>query len=288
MLSRTPVFIFCIGCLLQLPLRAELHPIKKLTTYKISNEVQRTPQSYNSDVDEQSLEALKIDAEHNLNRLQNYSTEVRNNRIYDEQREKALGEFLEDQEKWEVIRERGLAEYRKEKREDAAPSENSEAYREDQQEKKAEAIEYEHSRELEVRAKQKVKAIINREELGRLEDQELGLKGDRPRYSLEKRAHNKWVAKGSGRGNSYGGGMAPQPADSIPDYSNISPAAPAPEFPPVSDFQQPPAPYEGYDDSGQQLPPAYDGMPPAYDPSYGGDNPVAVPPPPPPPPDFDF
>jgi hypothetical protein len=235
---------------------------------------------YAVDDDEAFLtESLKIEANHNLNRLKAFRSEVDNNKIYEDEREKGLAEFLEDQEKWDLVRERGLKEYRAQKK-DSSPSENTAEYEEYQRQKAVEDQKYEKARRIQVTTREKVQAA-SQESIAQLEANEQELNSPRPRYDLRQRGHNKWVASGK---SGVGGGSAYAP-------SVGSPVPPPNDFPAVTDFPPAPAPYEGYEEF--PIPPVDPtGSPypqPTYDPSFGADSGgVAVPPPPPPPPDFDF
>lgn len=230
----------------------------------------------NAEYDEEAAESLKIEANHDLNRLKSFKSEINNNRIFDNEREKALGEFLEEQEKWDLLRERGLRDYRKQKKEYASPTENSPEYREYLKEVARIQESYERSRTTLVKTRDKI-ARSKSTEIAKLETDELQLYSLRPRYELRKRGRNKWVASGGrpSSGSSSSGGYVPPP----PPISN--------DYPPSSDFPAAPAPYEGFEELPP--PPVYDsnmnsGVP--YDPSFGGD--MSIPPPPPPPPDYDF
>lgn len=235
-------------------------------------------------VDDDLVESLKIEATHNMVRLKSFRDEINGNRVFDEEREKALSEFLEEQEKWDLYRDRGLREYRAEKRKDSSPREGSTEYNAYLEEKESEEARYERSRRMHVDTKKQFNSKNAAETISRLESEELGLNSERPRYDLRRRALNKWVNSGSktgGSGGFSGGGSAtfqpplPPPADFVP----------APEFPAA------PAPYEGFDESAQAPLP-----PPVFDSNNGGMtdgfmNPggeLNIPPPPPPPPDFDF
>lgn len=237
--------------------------------------------------DTPTVDALKIEANHNLMRLKAYRSEVRDNRIYETEREKGLAEHLEEQERWDMLRERGLRDYRREKLADASPEEGGPEYREYLKEKQASARVYERSRENYVSARNRILAG-SRSLISKLEEQEYDLDAGRPRYDIRKRSRNKWVSSGSGRGGGSssagmsGGGYVPPPA---PDMQE--PAQPVADFPPLPDFPPAPAPYEGYEDMPVP-PPVYDGTAGGvpFDQNYAPE--VAIPPPPPPPPDFDF
>lgn len=230
----------------------------------------------NDDLDPILVDTLKIEANHNLNRLKSLQTERQNNKVFETEREHGLGEFLEDQEKWDLVRERGLAEYRRDKKLFKSPVEGSLDYYEDRGKKRQADYLYEQSRDVHARTRQRIEAQT-KVDVGSLEMQELGLDINPPRYNLKARRQNKWVNSGNrSAGNSFSG--------NAPAFQNT----PAPvEFPPAQDFPPAPAPYENYD-AGAAPPPVYDsgngGVP--YDPSFGGE--MAIPPPPPPPPDYDF
>lgn len=232
------------------------------------------------ETDEALLKSLKIDANQNLNRLKAYKDEAQINKVFDEEREKALGEFLEDQEKWDLLRERGLREYQKEKKL-RTPGVRSSEYLEYLDEKESEQAIYERNRRIQVNVRQQVQKQIKDDNIGNLELQELGLAGARPRYSLRNRSNNKWVNAsnkaglgGSSSGISIGGGYQP-PAP-----------PPSSDFAPAVDFPAAPPPFESFEEVQPATPP------PVFDSSQGitpfdGSDMNNIPAPPPPP-DFDF
>ena len=233
-------------------------------------------------VDEELAESLKIEAAHNLIRLKSFKEEAKGNKIFDEERERALSEFLEEQEKWDLYRERGLREYRTEKRKDSSPREGSVEYNAYLEEKESVEARYERNRKLHVDTKNKFSPKSSSETVLRLEAEELGLYSERPRYDLRRRALNKWVNSGlktGGSGGFSGGNSA-----------NFQPPPPI-DFAPPPEFPAAPAPYEGFDESAQAPLP-----PPVFDSNSGGmtdgfmspNGELNIPPPPPPPPDFDF
>ena len=234
---------------------------------------------YDEDVDEAVIDKLKIEATHDIERLRSFKKEVENNRIFANEREKGLGEYLEDQEKWDLIRERGLREYIKQKKPVADMDENSDEYKTDLKEKQKAQARYESSRENHVRTRNKIHSQIPKS-LSALEEEELQIFVDRPRFDIRKKRSNKWV---SGAGKS--GTMA-----STPGFQNMAPPPAINDFvqpPPPPDFPAAPAPYEGFEELPP--PPMYDSnmntsVP--YDPSFGGE--MSIPPPPPPPPDYNF
>lgn len=230
-----------------------------------------------SEFDDAVIDTLKIEANHNIERLKSFKEETTYNKIFENEREKGLGEYFEEQEKWDLIRERGLAEYKKQKA-PVTPDETSAEYRRDQKEKADANNRYEQSRERLVRTRDKIRRM-QPQSLTLLEEEELQLFVDRPRYDIRKKRMNKWVSSGLKSG-SAGGGAAPSFLNNpTPPIANDFVPPPPPDFPAA------PAPYEGFEELPP--PPMYDnsmntGVP--YDPSFGG----TIPPPPPPPPDYNF
>lgn len=232
--------------------------------------------TYGQNVDQDLLNSLKIEANHNLNRLKSLKTEKKNTKIYDDEREKALGQYLVEQERLDLIREKGLAEYRKQKKA-LSPADGGPEFKEDQKRKQVAQEKTEKSRETQVRTRNKV-LNENPGLVAALENEELGLTNARPRYDIRKRGQNRWVKSGSankGTSGSSSDSFNPAPRDS--DFP-----------PPPSDYMPPPPPTEGYEEIPPPPPPTYDygsstGMP--YDSGYGE---IPPPPPPPPPVDYDF
>lgn len=232
-------------------------------------------------IDEVVVDKLKIEANHDVERLKSFRREVENNRIFGNEREKGLGEYLEDQEKWDLIRERGLREYLKFKAPAADMDENSDEYKKDQKEKQIADDRYEKSREIHVRTRNKIHSQIPKN-LTALEAEELQIFVDRPRFDVRNKRKNKWA---TGSGKSGRGSTA-----STPGFQSTAPPPAINDFvppPPPPDFPAAPAPYEGFEELPP--PPMYDSnmntsVP--YDPSFGGE--MAIPPPPPPPPDYNF
>lgn len=232
---------------------------------------------YAQQLDAELLNSLKIEANHNLNRLKSLKDENKNNRVYEEEREKSLGTYLEEQENWELTREKGLAEYRKQKK-TLSPSDEGPEYRDYQVEKKKQREQAEKNREVQVRTRNQI-LNQNAATITRLEDEELGLLELRPRYDLRKRGHNKW-AKGS---PSFGGKASSGTGSFGGDDGNFPPP------PPPLDYVPAPPPVDTYEDiPPPPPPPSYDygaaGAVP-YDAGYGD---IPPPPPPPPPVDYDF
>jgi hypothetical protein len=225
--------------------------------------------------DEVLLKSLKIDAAQNLNRLKAFKDEGDINKVFDEEREKALGEFLEEQEKWDLLRERGLRDYKKEKKL-RTPGIKSAEFLEYLDDKESQEAIYERNRKIQVNVRDQVQGLIKSQKVGNLELEELGLANMRPRFSLRNRANNKWVSSGGlggSSGVSIGGGYVP-PAP-----------PPASDFAPAVDFPAPPPAFETFDEVQPATPPQVFDSSQGITPFEGQDFNI---PPPPPPPDFDF
>lgn len=226
--------------------------------------------------DEELASSLKSQASHNLNRLKAYKENAANNKVFDDEREKSLAEFLEEQERWDLVRERGLVEYRKLKKQ-SSPQVGGPEHFEDLREKEKIQTLYEHNRIVHIKTRDRV-LNFNHEFLAALEADELNIYFKRPRYELMKRRRNKWAKSGTGFGSTSSGGSSNSGSGFLPNNNDLPPP---PEFPSA------PAPYDGFDDFPPPPPPVYDGSSGgAFEPGFNGDMPV--PPPPPPPPDFDF
>ncbi len=232
---------------------------------------------FSQELDQELLNSLKIEANHNLTRLKSLKTEKKNNKVYDEEREKSLGLYLVEQEKWDLIREKGLFEYRKQKK-TLSPQEGGPEFQMDLKEKRKLAEKAEKSREIQVRTRNQ---ILNQNPgvVAELENEELGLTHARPRFLLRKRGQNKWVKSGNasgGRPAMGGNGFTPTPSDLDSGFP-----------PPPTDYVPAPPPNDGYEEVPPPPPPNYDygsstSLP--YDAGYGD-----IPPPPLPPPiDYDF
>jgi len=227
------------------------------------------------ELDTDLLSSLKIEANHNVNRLKSLKEEKKNNKVYEEQREKGLGQYLEEQENWEQLREKGLSEYRKQKK-GLSPAEDGPEFNVYVRERAQQREKAEKNREVQVRTRNQM-LNQNSQTISKLEEEELGLTENRPRFELRFRGKNKWVKGGASGGRasspgSYSGGGDsdfPPPPPPI-DYTPAPPPADAYE-----DIPPPPPPPPGYD-YGAAVP---------YDAGYGD-----IPPPPPPPPavDYDF
>lgn len=230
---------------------------------------------YASEYDGALVDALKIEANHNIERLKSYKKEKINDEVFENEREKGLGEFFEEQEKWDLIRERGKQEYLKHKLGEMRGN-GREEYMQDLKEKEAERLQYEKNRSVYVKTRDKVRSQQIKT-ISQLESEEMELYLNRPRYEFNKRRKNKWVAVS---------GSKPNAGSSSSGSQGVISSPPTGDYPPTNqtEFPAAPAPYEGFEELSPP-PPLYDSSVP-YDPSFGGD--MSIPPPPPPPPDYDF
>ena len=219
--------------------------------------------------DPELLLSLKSDANHQINRLKHLGEEKKKNKVYDDEREKGLAASLEEQERWDVLREKGLADYKKQKK-SVTLEEGGPEFLQDQKVKKKQAEQQESNRQTYVNTRNQVLSK-NENLIHQLEAVELNPLNLRPRFDLRKRGHNKWT-KSTGASPSVrpdsGGSYSPPPAM---DYSP----------PPLDNYEEIPPP--------PPPPASFDGSyaPGNYDPGFGGDM-MSPPPPPPPPPDYDF
>lgn len=231
-------------------------------------------------VDAQLMDSLKTEANHDQTRRDQFQDDKNAKKVFSNEREKGLGAFLEEQEKWDLIRERGLGEHRKQKQA-KSPQEGGPEYIEDQKAKNIESQKMEQARKVTVQTREQIvskrSSHFNHDEL-----EELNLLEDRPRYAIRKRGQNKWVkngAPGSKPAGSTGGTGYGAPPPAFDDYPIQNDYVPAPA--PIEGFEEipPPPPPVNYDGSGG----AINGFP------YNGniDSGFGEPPPPPPPPIFD-
>ncbi len=228
-----------------------------------------------AEVDTQLLESLNSEAGHDKARRKLFPEDQNAKKLYDNQREKELALFLEQQEKWEQSRERGLNEYRHEKK-DKSPTDDGPEFKEDLKARQLENRQKEKARILVAQTREKIISQMTPAEL-ELEYQELNLMQNRPRYDVRKRGKNKWVA-GNKPGKPVpatgGGGFAPPPA-AFDDFPPTPDFAPVPGFDNFEEIPPPPPPPINFDGSM-----GFGGV----DSGFG-----EIPPPPPPPPmDEDF
>lgn len=199
-------------------------------------------------------------------------------KMFEKARESGEQTYYEEQQIWELARERDLRDYKTRSKARTMDDDGPEA-KLDAKDKKAFEEEYEKNRKTYVQ-KEKSDALVLENKLQKLatEEEEYGLTEQRPRYEYKKRpmfGGKPNFKKGSGAssgGGSGGGGYRPTPSTgdfppppSFDDFSNES-------FPPpVDDFggdMAPPVPVPSFEDDGNF-------------------NENDFPPPPPPPPPFE-
>lgn len=229
----------------------------------------QTPVKNSAEVDRALAEKLRSDLQYDVNRRKAFSQHTGENKIYDQEREKGLALFLEEEERWNRLRDkesRGHAKTRPAPQDEFSPE-----YKADLKEKEAAEKQRELDRGRHVRTKSNL-FIEFEDKIPQSEEKELGIAQERPRYELRKRAKNKWVNSGKTLQGGGGGSSGSSPFDS-PSISSPSPG----DFvaPPMdTNFEDippppPPIPYDNFDQSGAG----------GFDSGFGD-----VPPPPPPPP----
>lgn len=228
-------------------------------------------------VDEVLLKALNSEANHESQRRGEFRPDRDKKKVFDNEREKGLALFLEQQEKWDLIREKGLADHRKQKKIES-PVEGGPEFLADQKVKKAQEQALDKARILTLQTRERIR--VKTEKSNNVDEmEELGIALNRPRFDLRKRGKNKWV-KGNGKpaagSSGFGGSSAPPPVFD--------------DFPPQPDYMPAPQPMDGFEEIPPPPPMNYDGMSNAS--PYGGSIDSGfgdIPPPPPPPPmDYDF
>lgn len=202
------------------------------------------------ELDQQQASQLRRDLEFDVDRRNEFKNHRKNNRVFESEREKGMSIFLEEQEKWDITREKGLPEQRASRAKEKHMDETSPEYFQDLKKKQT----YEKSQEL-----SRKKLIQTRDQIVKLfkskvqvtEEEELDIYNSRPRYSLRDRAKNKWVGKGSKSGVNTGGAasspgfLPPTGGGAMYDY----PPPPVSEYVPTDNFEElpPPPPMMPYD-----------------------------------------
>ena len=190
-------------------------------------------------------------------RLDGFAQHQKNNKQFENARSQGEKAYLEEQEQWELSRQRSLEDYKKKKAAQVMTDEGPE-YQADQLTKKA----WDKNREIEREkyAAKRHEEVLNRKAKGLpSEEEELGIAEERPRYDYRKRA-------------SFGASK-----------TSKSSAASSPSMPSGG------APWTGGGGSSFPPPPPFDdfgneGFTPAHN---GPDDFGDIPPPPPPPPVFE-
>lgn len=219
--------------------------------------------------DKELAEKLRTDLEFDTNRRSAYQQHRDEDKIYDQERDKGLALFLEEEERWNRLREKESREHAKTRTKPM--DESSPEFKEDLKEKE----QFEKQRELDrvrhVRTKKNLYLEFE-DKIPQSEEKELGIVEHRPRYDLRKRAKNKWVNAGKVLGGAASsGGSSPFDGPSIPQPSPGDFVAP-PMDNSFEDIPPPPIPYDNFDNQNAG----------GFDSGFGD-----VPPPPPPPPPND-
>lgn len=201
-------------------------------------------------------------------RLRGFAQHQKDNAQLDKERLAAEVAHLEELQKWELEREKGVAAYRKEAKVQS-PAIGGPEFRLDQQEKEEFRLSYEKSQKEHA----KNKKTFNRESRKDLVsvEEELGLLSERPRYDYDKRCSLGFAGKfcgkssaSSGRSGGAGGGSSGTyfpPPPTFDDFGGDSGYIPPPNFGDGegdSGFPPPPPP-----------PPVFDGMGNSSD-DFGG------------------
>lgn len=238
-------------------------------------------------LDQELFESLKKEAHHNLNRLKSLKQEKQNIKIFDDEREKGLALFFEEQEKFDAQRERGLKEFRKER--NSHPSkEGSPAHQDFINTQKQAEVKKEESRKVHIATRNQV---MNESPglIAELESSEMNLLSLRPRYDQRQRGRNKWL-KNQNKSNGSGGGTSGSAPFNNDFNSTGGFPAPSMDYTPPP----PPPPADFYEEMPPPPPPAYDGGMGGFGNGFdqGGFNGEAMPSYPPqpqaPPQDWDF
>lgn len=231
--------------------------------------------------DEELATSLKNELKFDADRRNNFRKHQSDKKVYDRERDKGLALQLEEQERWDILREQGAKEQRKLRAQAKNMDEEGPEYKQDLKQKKAYETQMEASRKRHIQTKKTLsdeflKNVKNSEEV------ELDLASDRPRFDRRKRHVNKWAKSGASGSSGYS------------DPGGSGPAAPAFDYPPVPTTQDympvdnfdeipPPPPLNSFEGGGN--PGGY------QDPYYNEGGEYGAPPgyPPPPPPDgWDF
>jgi hypothetical protein len=210
--------------------------------------------------DQELVLKLKDELEFETKRRNDFKVNRAGQKTYEQEREKGLSLFLEEQEKWDITREKGLKEQRVQRLKSVEMDENSPEYRQDQKEKKKYEADLELSRQKQVATKQQVIELF-KNKVNVTEEVELGVYNDRPRYAQRARGSNKWSAKsklgggGSGASSSAssnsGGGAWDGGGNSGTTAPFDYPPIPNQDYMPTDNFDDlppppPMMPYEGY------------------------------------------
>lgn len=220
--------------------------------------------------DQELADRLKEDLEHESNRRKAFKEYEDEKKKSEKEQNKGLSLWLEEQEQWDLSREKAVFEYKKNRRE--TPGEGSPEHLADIAEKERAQRVIEDGRKQHIEIKRKILAQYQPLNVTS-EEEELGIYNNRPRYDLRKRGKNKWTSKG---GTSLGGSSSGSSSGGFQSDFNDFPPPPPPDFNTV--------PQDSFDDFPPPPPPATDfgNAPGTFDSGFG-DAPIPPPPPPPPP-----
>lgn len=235
--------------------------------------------------DQDLADRLKEDLQHEANRRKAFKEFEDEKKKAEKEQNKGLSLWLEEQEQWDVNREKAVFEYKK-TRKPARPTvidaqgtaqEVSPEYYDDVQEKQRAERVVEDGRKQHIAIKKNIIAQFAPQNVTS-EEEELGIYNNRPRYDLRKRGRNKWTKGGSsfGGGSSSGSSGGYNPSGGFQnDFNDFPP-------PPPADFNT--IPQDSFDDFPPPPPPPTDfgNAPGTFDSGFG-DAPIPPPPPPPPP-----
>ena len=148
--------------------------------------------------DDDLVKSVKQDLDHDTLRKNGFKEFNQDKKKIDREREKGIGLFLEEQEKWDLYQQRAARDYRREK--DTTPDETSPEYRADLKQKEQDNEQMESFRRKYIMLKNKAFSDYQQKQVVTDED-ELELKETRPRFEIRKRSRNKWAKSGKGFGS---------------------------------------------------------------------------------------
>lgn len=199
-------------------------------------------------------------------RLSSFARHQREKDSFDRERERGLTEYLESIERHNLLRERALDDYKKEKR-FTSPAEFGPEYEQDLVSKRRFQAQYEDAEKSEVarlsierRRHQQARKILSEEE-------ELDIYSHRPRYPHDKRALYGAKPKWGDPSKKFGSSTGSTPSYSSPYDSgrasggeSYTPPPPPPPLPmdsgsPFDDFPPPPPPPMPMDGGFEDFPP---------------------------------
>ncbi len=240
-------------------------------------------EAYSAGTDTELEAKLNSDLRFDVQRRNSFQNYIDDKKVFNREREKGLSLFLEEQEKWDALRDKGIGEQRQSRLKEKVMDEGSPEFKADEQLKKREAEKMEVARKSYVSTRDKVIAQF-KNQVRTTEEEELDIYENRPRFDLAKRGKFKGsVGKSSSSsGSSFGGSggyVAPPSGGSGFGSDGSAPF----DYPmPPTDFTPPPS--DGFED----LPPpppmmpydSFDGPPPFEEGAPGFDPGGGYPPPP--------